>query len=452
MTGAKTFGVIGGGILGIDIARRLNDAGYKVTILESAPEVGGLTVSSKYGDYIWDKFYHVILPDDRSTIRMVAELGLSDKLTWKTTRTGFFSEGKYYSLSDLGEFIRFPGLNFIDKFRLGLTIMAGTCLSNYKRLETIPVTTWLKRWSGQRTFLKIWFPLLKAKLGDGYKFASAAFICSTIKRLYGARKSHARKEMFGYVKGGYAVILGRIQKKLREEGINLTANYKVRSIEVAGSGKINVVSQEGSVITYDYVVSTLPCSLTASICPSLTALELSKLRNIKYLGVVCVSLLLKKALTPYYVTNITDTRIPFTGVIEMTALVDHATFGGNSLVYLPKYLDPDDQMFSKSDEEITRDFIGFLKMMQPLLEEGDILSSKVAKARYVIALPVLEYSAKLPSLATSVNHFFIMNSSFITDGTLNVNETLMISERYTTKLINTIKNEIQTPCQCITGS
>ena len=43
MTEEKTWAIIGGGILGMTLAVRLNEAGYKVTIFESAEKVGGLT-------------------------------------------------------------------------------------------------------------------------------------------------------------------------------------------------------------------------------------------------------------------------------------------------------------------------------------------------------------------------------------------------------------------------
>ena len=44
--------------------------------------------------------------------------------------------------------------------------------------------------------------------------------------------------------------------------------------------------------------------------------------------------------------------MPFTAVIEMSALVDRQQFGGNRLVYLPKYVDPADPLFEQSDEQI----------------------------------------------------------------------------------------------------
>ena len=77
--------------------------------------------------------------------------------------------------------------------------------------------------------------------------------------------------------------------------------------------------------------------------PQLTETEKQKLTKIKYQGIVCASVLMKKSLSNFYVTNITD-ETPFTGIIEMSALVDKKEFGGNALVYLPKYVAPDDEI------------------------------------------------------------------------------------------------------------
>jgi hypothetical protein len=65
----------------------------------------------------------------------------------------------------------------------------------------------------------------------------------------------------------------------------------------------------------------------------------------------------------------------------------------------------------------------------------------VAKARYVITLPEMGYSKDLPSFKTSIKNLFVINSSFITDGILNVNETLKISASYLPEVLNIIRNE-----------
>jgi protoporphyrinogen oxidase len=437
----KTIGVIGGGMMGIDIARRLRREGYEVSIIEGSPVIGGLTTPSSFGGYTWDKFYHVILPDDVFTIGMIKELGLENELRWNETKTGFFINDHYHSMSDLVEFLKFPVLNIIDKFRLGLTILAGSYIRNYERLETIPVTVWLRRWSGKKTFNKIWLPLLKAKLGDDYKLTSAAFICATIKRLYGARKKGSKKEVFGFVNGGYERILGKMKEKLISENIHTVTNFKVASVKQNPDMDLVVTSGDGQELVFNYVITSLPSYITATVCHDLSDTERERLKSIKYLGVVCVSLLLNKELSPYYVTNITDDRIPLTGVIEMTALVGTSFFGGNSLVYLPKYVNSEDPMLILSDLSLQESFIKSLRLIHPALKDEEIISCQVAKAKYVIALPEMGYSSNLPSYKTSVSNLFVINSSFITDGTLNVNETLKVADTYLTKVLRIIKNE-----------
>ena len=50
----------------------------------------------------------------------------------------------------------------------------------------------------------------KSEIGRKLHNTSAAFIWSTIQRMYAARKSGLKKEMFGYVSGGYDVINNKI--------------------------------------------------------------------------------------------------------------------------------------------------------------------------------------------------------------------------------------------------
>ena len=54
------------------------------------------------------------------------------------------------------------------------------------------------------------------------------------------------------------------------------------------------------------------------------------MRDIAYQGIVCASVLLDEPLGPYYITNLTDDWVPFSAVIEMSAVVDRSEFGGKS--------------------------------------------------------------------------------------------------------------------------
>jgi protoporphyrinogen oxidase len=432
-TNGKRWGILGGGILGMTLALRLRQAGHEVVLCEAADELGGLASAWNLGGVTWDKHYHVILLSDAHLRGLLAELDLEQDTVWNETRTGFYTDGKLYSMSNTLEFLRFPPLGLWDKLRLGATIFYAARIKNWKKLESIPVSAWLTRWSGERTFEKIWQPLLRAKLGENHRKASAAFIWAIIARMYAARRTGLKKEMFGYVKGGYARILQHFGHKLEIEGVDLRLKHAVEHVESEG-GQVQVAFRNSRSETFDRVVLTTPAPVAARLVPALNDEEKTRLHGIQYQGIICASLLLKQPLAGYYVTNITD-EAPFTAVIETSALVQRGEFNGSCLVYLPKYVVPDDPAFALSDEEIREQFLAALERMYPHFRRDDVLAFRVSRVRHVLAISTLNYSEKLPPMITSVPGVSIVNSAHIINGTLNVNETIQLAERAATRLL-----------------
>jgi protoporphyrinogen oxidase len=423
----QNFAIVGGGMLGLTLALRLTQAGHRVTVYEAAGELGGLAGAWQVGDVVWDRHYHVTLLSDTALRRVLGELGLEQEMEWVETRTGFYTDGKLVSMSNTLEFLRFPPLGLLGKLRLGATIFYAARIKNWKQLEQIRVADWLTKLSGRRTFEKIWLPLLRAKLGESYREASAAFIWATIARMYAARRTGLKKEMFGYVPGGYARVLEQFGRMLAELGVTVKLNSPVGQVRRTDAGLS--VESAGETQEFDRVIVTAPGSVAARMAPELAANEKTLLEGVRYQGIVCASLLLRKPLADYYVTNITD-EVPFTAVIEMSALVDREKyFNGQSLIYLPKYVAPDDPAFELTDGELRERFIAALERMYPHFRADDVLEFKVSRVRQVFPLPVLNYSARLPPMRTSVPGLFVINSAHIVNGTLNVNETVQLAER-----------------------
>ncbi|CAN5361617.1 NAD(P)/FAD-dependent oxidoreductase [soil metagenome] len=477
----KNIAIVGSGFLGMTLALRLAESGANVTLFESSLQIGGLASTWEIGDVIWDRHYHVTLASDKYTRKLVEDLGLGDEFKWVETKTGFYTDGELVSMSDTKEFLSFPPLGLISKLRLGGTIFWASRVKNWKKLETLSVEKWLTKLSGKKTFEKIWKPLLKAKLGEAYKDTSAAFIWATIQRMYAARNSGLKKEMFGYVRGGYASVLERFAEVLVEKGVEVRLSSPIAAVEKIENGKFTVTTVEArrrndtkpvivpqstkygnlrvatvvaegfsggflsepdhspnNVVSFyqnapeeyfDQVILTCPSNVAAKIAEDLSKHEKQDLENIRYQGIVCASILTKCSLSNFYVTNITD-EAPFTGVIEMSALVDKKEFGRNSLIYLPKYVAPDDGLFDRTDDEVKGLFLDALEKMYPHFKQKDVLAFKVSRVRQVFPLPVLNYSRDLPSSKTSVDGLYVINSSHIVNGTLNVNETVRLAEDF----------------------
>jgi protoporphyrinogen oxidase len=432
----QRWAIVGGGMLGMTLAYRLAQQGQQVTLFEGATELGGLASAWQLDDVIWDRHYHVTLLSDVTLRSLLKELNLEQDMEWVETKTGVYADGKLYSVSNAIEFLQFPPLRLIDKLRLGLTILYGARIRNWKRLETIPVTTWLKRWSGDRTFQTFWLPLLRAKLGENYKIAAASFIWSTIARLYAARRTGLKKELFGYLPGGYARFLKCFGEALAETGVTIQLGDRATQVKQIDTGVLQIQFQNGASATFDQVVITTAAPIAAQLCPQLSLDELNRLKGIQYQGILCASVLLKQPLSPYYVTNITEDWVPFTGVIEMTTLVNPRAFGGRSLVYLPKYIPAEDPAFGQSDEVLRSQFIQALTQMYPHFQPSDVLSFQVSRVKYVVAVPTLNYSKRLPPMHTSVSGLHIVNSAHILNGTLNVNETVQLAAQAAASLLS----------------
>jgi len=430
------WAIIGGGMLGMTLALRLIQQGQKVTIYESSDKAGGLTSSWKMDDIVWDRFYHVILMSDLHTRKILKEIGLENQINWVETKTGFYSEGKLYSMSNLIEYFRFPPINLIDKFRLGITIFVASRIKDWKAMENRLVEDWLKKWSGKNVFEKIWLPLLKAKLGENYKATSASFIWSTIQRMYAARRSGLKKEMFGYVNGGYENINEQFVSHLVKAGVEFKFNSMVTDVSKNSTSMIEIELKNGELSVYDKVISTLPSTISAKIAPGISEIEKQQHNSIKYLGVICASVILKKKLSDFYVTNITDKNTPFTGVIEMTALINPKEVNDLHLIYLPKYVNSDDALLDLPEEKLSQSFLNDFLKMYPSLNSSDVMFCGVSKARYVFSLPTLNYSDNLPDIKTSIENYFIINSAQIINGTLNVNETIQVAEKKLEQILN----------------
>ncbi len=431
------IGIVGGGVLGMTLAWRLNAAGHGVTLYEAAPAPGGLAGAQQIGPVTWDRFYHVILLSDGNLRGLLEELELADRLRWGTTRTGFYTDGTLYSLSTSLEFLRFPPLSLVDKARLALTILRASRIRDGRPLESIPVTDWLARWSGRRTFERIWLPLLKSKLGENYRIASASFIWAIIARMYAARRSGLKRELFGYVDGGYDQVLARFRERLLAAGVRIRTGVPVREVgRGTGTDRVRVELTGGEKAGFDDVILTVPCGRVAALCPGLTPAERARLTGVTYQGIACASVLLKRPLAGHYVTNITDGWVPFTAVIEMTALVDPAAFGGRTLVYLPRYLTQDDPFWALDDASIRTRFLEALFRMYPHLGPDDVEAFTVSRVREVLAVSTLDYSARcLPPRTTSIPGVHVANSAQIANGTLNVNETIGLANAQAAALL-----------------
>ena len=449
--------VVGGGMLGMTLALRLAQRGQTVVLCEAADHLGGLADAWQLGDVRWDRHYHVTLLSDSYLRTLLAELSLEREIEWVETKMGFFTDGRLHSMSNTLEFLGFPPLSLVGKLRLGLTILRAARVRNWRALENVPVADWLRRWSGKETTERIWLPLLRAKLGDNYQRTSAAFIWATIARMYAARRTGLKKEMFGYVPGGYGRIVATLQEQLLQAGVDVRLDCSLRSFEPGRDGQIEAHFSNSPSERYEHAILTVPAPSAARLCPCLSQGELDRLSAVRYQGVICTSLLLRRPLADYYVTNITDEGLPFTATIEMTSLARPQELGGFALIYLPNYVAEDSDAFEASDEAIHEECLRGLERMYANFRRSEVVAVRTSRARRVMAIPEINYSDRVPPRQTSVPGLSIVTSAQIVNATLNVNETIRLAEEAATALVERQRHEegfcnVEATSQLVAGS
>lgn len=432
-------GIVGGGMMGLATAFYLARDGVKVTVFEKEQGLGGLSCSEEITPgLIWDRYYHVILTPDDKLLKFIEEIGLSSEVRFRETKTGFYMEGELHSISNIMEFLRFKPLSIVDKLRLGVGVLYASRIKDkdWKRLERLDAKTWLIRVFGHRIYEKLWDPLLRSKLGSAKEQASGSFIWTIIKRFYGTRHEGSKKEMMGCVRGGYHNIIKQTQKKLYERDVKIFSNHGVKTLEPLSNGKIRINCLNGKTFDFDKVIATIPSPDVIRIWPEIPDDFRFMLEKVRYLCLVCVTLVLKGSLTPFYVTNLADSELPFTGLIEATNVIPQGYFGTKALIYLPRYMPIDDPFYKSADEEVLNIFLNALRKIFPDFTDDDILASRVNRVLYDQPILEVDYSKNIPSMKTPMENFYMVNTTMILNSTLNNNQVIRLARKMADYLLN----------------
>ncbi len=405
--------IVGGGIMGVTLAYLLSqDSDLSITIYERGGRLGGLASSMDYQGLRLDRFYHTILSSDMSMQDLIRESGLEDKLHFTETKQGFYDQGKLYPFSTPIDLMTYPPLNLFQRFRLGLQILYAQLESDWHKMDVVPVENWLTRVSGPGVYEKVWQPLLRAKFDTVSEDVPATYIWSRLKRMMGTRQGATSKEMMCYLEGSYSSLIDAMVAQCETRGVEIHVNTAIDEI-VIEDGRATGLQTAAGFQAYDAVISTLASPILGDLIPAAPQPFREQLTQQEYLGVLCPLLIMNRSLIPYYVLNITDTSIPFTAVVETTNLIDPQHVGGHHLIYLPKYLAPDNPMARWPDEQVKAEWLGHLKRMFPDFDESWITDFIVQRARYVEPIRPLGTSDQIPEMRTPVERLYMGNTTMI---------------------------------------
>jgi protoporphyrinogen oxidase len=406
-------GILGGGIMGVCLGYYLSKAGVQVEIFEASPKLGGLAGPMTLDDGTKvDRFYHAILSSDSNLRQLCTELGIADQFRFRETKMGFYYKEEIHSMNNMIEFLRFPPLGWIDRFRLGLTVLYAQFVRNWHHLESISVEKWLLRLSGKRTYENIWLPMLKAKFDGTFDDTPATYIWSRLVRIKSTRSGASQKEEAGHLVGGYISMIDAMAARVKTMGGKIHLQTPVSRIVIENNKAVGIHAND-ELHKFDKVVSTLQPPIFQHMIPDASNEYRNFIAQTEYLGIICPLLVLDRPLSGFWTLNITDDRIPFTGVIETTSYIDPKYVGGHHLIYLPKYTAPDSPMQKMSDEEIKELWLEYLESMFPEFDRSWIRYFIMNRARYVEPLHPLNGTHLIPPLHTPIQNLYLATNAQI---------------------------------------
>lgn len=398
--------VVGAGTMGLAAAYHAAKAGHDVTVLEAAPEPGGMAAHFCFDGLSIERFYHFVCRADQPTFDLLDEIGLGEAMRWRATSMGLFSDGRLHEWGNPIALLKYPGIGFISRLRYGLLAFVSTKRNRWDALETQSAREWIIRWSGRKVYDKLWKPLLDLKFHEYADNISAAWIWTRVKRIGRSRKSLFQEEL-GYIEGGSQTLVDRLVERIGARGGAIRLRAPVEEVLVE-DGRVTGVRAGGEIIPADHVLSTVPTPLVPSMVPALPEDWKDRYRAIPNIGVVCLLFKLKKSVTPHFWVNISQPGIEIPGIIEFSNLrpVD------DNIVFVPYYMPVTNPKFSWPDEKLTDEAFGYLQRINPALTRADVIGTYVGRLRHAQPVCAPGFAATLPPVETPIRGLQIADTCF----------------------------------------
>ena len=268
--------ILGGGLAGLAAADKLLDAGYKVTILEGAPFLGGLASSTHVENEEIPRFNHHIVRTNTKTLEYLNRYHLMGKNTWKRINLAVAYQGKVRNINKPWKYLAFDYLNLWEKFRFGLFGVYVSYLLNPNSLpDNLDAETYLDRMCGKTVTQKMYYQLYgRNKFNISLKQISA-------KQLAHRMKEREFNDLFTYPMKGIQGMIDGLEKDVRKKGGQFVFPVRILNVDLK-KNKVLVTNKKSNAetFTYDTLINTIP---VPEFIKFTTGLPKSYIRNIKKL-------------------------------------------------------------------------------------------------------------------------------------------------------------------------
>ncbi|CAB3687687.1 NAD(P)/FAD-dependent oxidoreductase [Achromobacter pestifer] len=402
----QRIAVLGAGPMGLAVAYQLALDGHQPVVFEADDRVGGMTATFDFNGLDIERYYHFHCTSDTAFLNVLEELGLGDKMRWVETKMGYWYQDRLQPWGNPVALLKFKGLSLVAKVRYGLHAFLSVKRNDWKPLDNVEATSWIKRWVGAEAYEVLWRRLFEYKFYEYTSNLSAAWIWSRIRRIGRSRYSLFREKL-GYLEGGSSTFLNAMAAAIQSSGGDIRLKQPVSKVLIE-AGKVVGLEVNGAVEKFDKVISTVPLPFVPRLMPDLPEDILRKFSALKNVAVVCVIAKLRRRVTENFWLNINDVDMDIPGLVEYSNLRPLKS----SVVYVPFYIPGEHPTYADPDSVFIGKVRNYLKKINPTLSDGDFIDIRASRYRY--AQPICEpgYLSGLPPVSLPVEGLWVADTSY----------------------------------------
>lgn len=403
----QRIAVLGAGPMGLAVAYQLARDGHIPVVYEADDRVGGMAAHFDFSGTSIERYYHFHAISDHAFLKVLDELGLASKMHWVATKMGYWYQNRLQAWGNPVALLKFKGLSFPAKVRYGLHAFLSTKRNDWKPLDRVDASAWIRNAVGAEAWEVLWRRLFDYKFYDYSNNLSAAWIWSRIRRI-GRSRTSLMKEKLGYLDGGSATVLEAMRADIVRHGGELRLKTPVTKVVIA-DGKVTGVEAAGAFDAFDKVVSTIPLPYVPRVMPDLPPELLQAYASKKNIAVVCVIAKLRRAVTDNFWLNTNDEEMDIPGLVEYTNL---RPMGNEHIVYVPFYIPGEHPKYAEPDQAFLDKVKRYLKKINPALGDADFIDMRASRYRY--AQPICEpgYLDRLPPARLPVGGLWVADTSY----------------------------------------
>lgn len=419
----QRIAVLGAGPMGLAVAYQLSLDGHQPVVFEADDRVGGMTACFDFEGLSIERYYHFHCISDHAFLQVLSELGLSDRMHWVETKMGYWYQGRLQPWGNPLALLRFQGLGPVAKFRYGLHAFLSTKRKDWRPLDKLEATAWIKRWVGKEAYEVLWRRLFDYKFYDYAEKLSAAWIWSRIRRI-GRSRYDLFREKLGYLEGGSDTLLNALKAAIEERGGDIRLKSPASRV-VIESGEVKGVEIDGNLEVFDKVISTVPLPYVPRLMPDLPDDLLQAIRAIDNIAVVCVIAKLRKSVTENFWLNTNDPEMDIPGLVEYSNLrpLDQ------HIVYVPFYMPAEHPKFSEPDSVFLGKVQRYLCRINPDLRAEDFIAMRASRYRYAQPVCGPGFLDRLPSVQLPVKGLWVADTSYYYPEDRGISESIDFGRR-----------------------